>query len=166
MSTKSFLLSLISVAIFLSFYYTYSNYFSKKDKVINQTNSITLNAKNSDKNEVLYTLPKGEQIYSISHGKNVSGPKASQIIFNPLAYEIGQSQKVKIIFPESENVNSVVLYINTDNHENQKLILSKDPKANTWTGEWIPSDTIKSRYSVKITATGLAGEYINTMNFL
>lgn len=164
MTTKNFLLSLFFIFLTIAGFYLYTvNLRSQKDTPLTVDTSIG-NIKGES--VVIYNLPGGEQIYNVSHGEDVAGPKMSQIIYTPLSFKQGETQKIKIIFSEKEVVGSVVVFITTDSKENQKVSFTKDSKTNTWVGEWTPEDSIKTRYSVKIVAVGAAGEYNNTMYFL
>ena len=167
MSTKSFFILLVSVIIFLFGYYSYIDY-SKKQANQNFKNK-TFEVNSSDQkilNSELYKLPEGEQIYSISHGKDTPGPKASQIIYSPLSFKVGDKQKIILIFPEKEVVSAATLYLTTDTKTDQMLVLNKDLKENFWFVEWTTNDTVKVRYIVKITVIGPSGEYNNVMKIL
>lgn len=168
MTTKNFTISLTLVLLIVFGYYVYAN--NLKTNITTEQTATTVDDTQPKANnlsvQTTYVLPAGEQTYNVSHGEEVAGPKMSQIVYSPLAFESGQDQKIKIVFPENEVVGSVVLFVNTDNKENQKVTLKKESKTNTWVGDWTPEDSIKTRYSVKIVAVGTAGEYNNTMYFL
>ncbi|OGD83312.1 hypothetical protein A2572_03575 [Candidatus Collierbacteria bacterium RIFOXYD1_FULL_40_9] len=169
MTTKTFITLSLTAIAFITIYYGHLKYLKN-----HSTNTISVdvdqysNTTSDDQllSSVKYNLPEGDQTYAVSHGKNTTGPKMSQIIFEPLAFKNNEKQKIKIIFPEKEVVGSVVVFITTDNKENQKVTFTKDSKTNTWTGEWVTNDSVKSRYSAKIIAVGSSGEYNNIMYFL
>lgn len=167
MSTKNFLISLVIIITGIIGYYSYRNLL--KTKNLFNTEQFVDAAKNPNTSlntKTIYELPQGEHVYNASHGQNTSGPKMSQIIFSPLSFEKGDTQKIKIIFPETEGVGSVIIFVTTDTKDSQKITFTKDSKINTWYGEWITNDSVKTRYSVKIVAVGSSGEYNNTMYFL
>lgn len=116
----------------------------------------------------VYKLPEGEQSYSITHGKKTEGPKASGITFSPLSFKKGETQKITVYFPISENVSSAVIFFNTDNKEKQKVTLKKVEATGSevWSGSWIPDDTIITKYSANLYFVGSAGTYNSVMNFL
>ena len=164
--TSSKVISLSIIAIFAPISY-FVLFFTRPKLTEKETsNNSDINFEQIGPRSNNYVLPEGDQRYNVSHGMETKGPKMSQIVYAPLSFKQGETQKIKIVFPEKEVVGSVVVFITTDNKENQKVSFTKDSKTNTWTGEWIPEDTIKSRYSVKIIAVGSGGEYNNTMYFL
>lgn len=138
--------------------------------------SINNNEEQSDRNkpEIVienlvssYTLPKGTQVYSVSHGDSVKGPRMSQVTYSPLSIDLGDKQIIKISFPNDQVVSSGVLFITTDNLENQKVTLKKSDQAdNSWSAEWVSNDTASRRYNVRIYIVGPNGTYDNTMTFL
>lgn len=115
-----------------------------------------------------YKLPIGEQIYEINHGELVEGPRAQRISYNPLAIEPGETQTITVSFPDTENVSSGVIFITTDNLENQKVTLKKtsDKTANVWEGAWTPGDTIRKRYNIRLYFIGQSGTYNSLVNFI
>lgn len=168
MTTKNFLISLLFIFLITGCFYLYTtklkntNPISLSDGATTEDNSFNLTSEVASN----YVLPSGNQTYNVSHGKEVTGPKMSQIIFNPLSFGNGATQKIIMTFPEKEVVGSAVVFVTTDTMENQKITFTKDSKTNTWTGEWKPTDTINKRYYVRIYLVGPSGTYDNTMYFL
>lgn len=163
MTLKKLLLLILLIILVTGLYYVYV-----KSKTGNQTPiSITdVSEKNSSDelkivNSVPYKLPPGEQVYNISHGDKVVGPRAGKISYNPLSIVSGQSQTITVTFPQTEKVSSAVIFIDTDNLEKQKLTLQKtnDGSSNIWTGTWTPVDTINNRYRVRFYFVGSSGTY-------
>lgn len=173
MNTKSFLISILVVSLIVLGYYGYqtTKEETKSPEEITQNNSKTQeNNTVTPKVENLvtsYKLPEGEQVYNVSHGKEVVGPKAKQVSFSPLSINPGDKQTIKLVFPKDEQVSSGVIFVTTDNKENQKINLTKtDKNKDEWVGSWTVDDTISKRYNIRLYLVGPAGTYNNVMSFL
>lgn len=174
MNTKTFIISVITIALFLSGYYLYQNNSLKnlfKKVSIDTNDSQVTTDKNSPQATpeqiTTYTLPEGDQTYNISHGKTVQGPKASSIVYSPLNIKPNTSQTITVTFPKGEAVNSAIIFITTDNQQDQKVILVKPQnKEGEWTGTWTPTDTITKTYNARLYFVGPSGTYNNIMTFL
>lgn len=174
MNTKKLIISILTVTLFLSGYYLYQNnslknLFKKVSIVTNDSQA------NTDKNSsqatleqiTTYTLPEGDQTYIISHGKTVQGPKATNIIYSPLNIKKDTPQTITVTFPKAESVNSVIVFITTDNQQDQKVTLAKSQgKDGEWSGTWTPTDTITKTYNARLYFVGPTGTYNNIMTFL
>lgn len=175
MTLKKILILLLSIFFLTGLYYIYlqkqnGNLNSFLTNTKEDTNETSLASMDDLKiiNEIdNYKLPEGEQVYNISHGEEVKGPKAEKISYNPLVITPGKDQTITITFPSSETVSSGVIFVTTDNLEKQKLTLKRvDQKSNTWSGTWTPSDTANKRFSATLYLLGPTGTYNNTMTFL
>lgn len=116
-----------------------------------------------------YHLPQGEQVFNISHGTEVVGPKAKNISYNPLAIEPNKPQTFTVTFPPTEVVSSGVIFVTTDNKENQRVSLkhlSTGTPENVWSGTWTPTDTINKRYSIRLYFVGQSGTYNSLVSFI
>lgn len=174
MNTKTFIILVLTLTLFLSGYYLYqngllNNLFQKTSATKNE--SQVTNNKNSTQDTsdqiTVYTLPEGDQAYTISHGKTVQGPKATNIVYSPLNIKTDSSQTITVTFPKGEAVNSAIVYITTDNQQDQKVTLAKSQgKEDEWTGTWTPTDTITKTYNARLYFVGPTGTYNNVMTFL
>lgn len=171
MTIKNLLLLLLLILLSLLSYF----YFGKIKFSTNKSTSKSISLENQKKetdqviNQVKnYQLPSGEQTYNLSHGIDVVGPKATQIIFNPLRAKRGEEQTISVTFPVTEKVTSAELSFNTDSVSNQKVSLQKtpDPKTNTWSATWEFGDNANSKYNVELLFVGVSGSYKNVMRFL
>lgn len=174
MNTKTFVISILTVTLFLSAYYLYQNgsinSLFKKVSVGKSDSQVT-----TDKNSpqaapeqiTVYTLPEGDQAYTISHGKTVQGPKATNIVYSPLNIKQNTPQNIAVTFPKGEVVNSAVVFVTTDNQQDQKVTLAKSQgKDGEWSGTWTPTDTITKTYNARLYFVGPTGTYNNIMTFL
>lgn len=181
MTLKQLLIIILTAILIVGGYYTvklvephYKTFFSTQEKQL----IVSENPQPADKegevnslkivNEVdSYRLPSGDQLYNISHGDEVEGPRAEKIEYSPLAFEPNKLQTITVTFPDKEEVSSGVIFITTDRLENQKVTLKKlDDSKNEWQGEWVPTDTINTRYNARLYFVGSSGTYSNVMNFL
>jgi len=174
MTLKKLLLLLLLIILVTGVYYVYL-----KSKIVDQTPiSITdvseespdsiSNSSQEIINKVPYKLPAGEQVYNLSHGDKVVGPRAGKISYNPLPIVPDRPQTITVTFPQTEKVSSAVIFIDTDNFEGQKLNLQKtnDSASNIWAGTWTPKDTNHNRYRVRFYFVGPAGTYNAVSNIL
>lgn len=171
MTTKTLIYSLLFISLVIGGFYFYANRLRNQNNLsTSYENTISTpqdNATNPTNDIVVtYSLPKGKQVYNVSHGKETKGPKMTTITYDPLTFKSGDKQTFSITLPKEEVVSSGVLFITTDNKENQKITLSKNTQDNTWTGEWTTNDSIDKRYTVRIYLVGPSGTYDNTMYFL
>lgn len=173
MSTKNFLILFTCVLTVLAGYYGYEvikdkNKLDTKDQAVNTAQAAESNSMPKIENLVnSYRLPEGDQTYTISHGKVVKGPKATKIAYSPLAIKSNTSQTITVIFPKGEVVSSAIVFITTDNQQDQKVTLVKSQsKEGVWAGTWTPTDTINKTYNARLYFVGPSGTYNNIMTFL
>ncbi len=171
MTIKNLLLFLLLILLSLLSYFYFGKIKFASNKSAPQSISVESPKKETDQviNQVKnYQLPAGEQTYNLSHGTDVVGPKATQIIFNPLRVKKGEKQTISVIFPVTEKVTSAELSFNTDSASNQKVSLQKtpDPKTNIWSATWEFGDSANSKYNVELLFVGVSGTYKNIMRFL
>lgn len=60
-------------------------------------------------------IPTGKQIYYLGHGKNVKGPKTSQVVIDPLDPSVGKTQIVTVKITHTSPITSVKATLETDN---------------------------------------------------
>lgn len=168
MTLKTIPITLLTTLIILAGYYGYKKYIPTKDTSIPTTSDVDAIVTNPKiVNEFdNFKLPEGEQVYNITHGNEVKGPKASQISYKPLSIIRGKKQTITVTFPATEVVSSAIIFLTTDNLEDQKLVLEQVKKTNTWSGSWIVTDTINKRYSARLFFVGPSGTYNIVSTFI
>lgn len=93
-------------------------------------------------------IPSGKQIYNLSHGKNVIGPRISQVIIDPLDPSVGKTQVVTVKIAHTSPVASVKATLKTDNI-NKTYTFKHVAGSNTdgtWQASWIIEDSYDYTY--------------------
>lgn len=177
MTLKNLLISLLLIIFVFGAYKIFLDVKSGKIKLARTSNTEQKDTPKEKTEEVTgpkivnevknYKLPSGIQVYNMSHGEKVVGPRAEKISYDPLSIVAGQAQTITVTFPVKEQVSSAILFITTDNLEDQKLTLEKVPETpGLWAGTWSPTDTINSRYNVRLYFVGPTGTYNTVSTFL
>jgi hypothetical protein len=106
-------------------------------------------------------IPSGRQIYNVSNGSNVVGPKMQKIILDPQTPTPQEKQTVTITVKNNSPLTEAMAYIKTDNRElGYPLTLIEGTKTDsTWQGSWKISDTYDHTYSIRFDLKSSTGEY-------
>jgi hypothetical protein len=93
-------------------------------------------------------LPSGRQIYNLSHGENVKGPRMSQVIIDPLDPLAGGTQIVTVKIAHTSPVTDAKATLKTDNMDKTytlKRIAGSDTDG-TWQASWKMEDSYDYTY--------------------
>lgn len=110
-----------------------------------------------------YKLPRGAQSYTITSGKDVKGPKITNVVIDPLDPKNGTKQTFKVTVESP--VTSAAVTVHTDNKETNvdlKLV-SGDSTKGVYQGSWIVDDSYDYVYAFTYVIKGPDGVYDNTM---
>ena len=93
-------------------------------------------------------IPSGKQVYNLSHGENVKGPKMSQVIIDPLDPSAGITQVVTIKIAHTSPVTSVKATLETDNTDKTYTFerIAGSNTDGTWQASWIIEDSYDYTY--------------------
>jgi hypothetical protein len=93
-------------------------------------------------------LPSGRQIYNLSHGENVNGPKISQVIIDPLDPSVGGTQIVIIKITHTSPVTKAEATLETDNMDKTYILdrVAGSDTDGTWQASWKTEDSYNRTY--------------------
>ncbi|MCK4588474.1 hypothetical protein KAT60_01525 [Candidatus Woesebacteria bacterium] len=88
-------------------------------------------------------IPSGRQIFNLSHGKSVKGPRISQLIVDPLNPFVGGTQIVTVKIAYTSPITEVKARLDTDSMNKSytfKRIAGSDTDG-TWQASWKMEDS-------------------------
>jgi len=106
-------------------------------------------------------LPAGKQIYKISHGSGVKGPKLQEVTIEPLTPAVGETQTVTATIKHESPVTEASLILESDTQTNTfplKLI-SGTTTDGTWQGSWQMPEAYLYNYFLKFSLKSATGDY-------
>jgi hypothetical protein len=106
-------------------------------------------------------LKKGEEIYNISQGAGITGPKIAKLYLNPLDLKKGQKQTLKVQIIDDDPIVTVSVTVEGDEKTTQlpPLVLTEGTASSGWwQTEWTLDDPVDYRYIITIEATSQAGQ--------
>ena len=112
-------------------------------------------------------IPSGRQIYNISHGKDVKGPKMSQVIVDPLDPSVGGTQIVTVKIAYTSPITDVKATLETDNMNKTytfKRIAGSDTDG-TWQASWKMEDSYDYTYYLFFKLASEADTYEGGLTF-
>ena len=86
-----------------------------------------------------YPLPTGPQTYRVGHGKDVKGPKMTEVTFDPFDPKVGGKQTITVKAAHTSPIKRVAITLETDNGQTvlYPLTLIEGTETNgTWQGSW------------------------------
>lgn len=97
-------------------------------------------------------LPKGKQVYSFSHGKDVFGPKPVQMTVSPIDPKLNQDQTVLVTVSHHIPVTKTTLTLVTDTKSQQTPLtfVKKEGNLEYWEATWKMMDTYNRQYQINI----------------
>ncbi|MBU1326794.1 DUF11 domain-containing protein [Patescibacteria group bacterium] len=106
-------------------------------------------------------IPGGKQVYNVSNGDKVVGPKISQITLDPQTPTPDETQTVTIKVKNDSPVTETSVYIQTDNNELKHVLKLIEGTATdgTWQGSWKITDTYNYNYYFRFNLISATGEY-------
>lgn len=110
-------------------------------------------------------LPTGIQEYTLSHGKDVKGPKPSKVIFNPLSPKVGESLTLSVQVGNDSPVTDASVTLQTDSKAQAyplKLV-SGDATNGTWQTLININDSYLYMYAFRFVFKSSTGTYDNVM---
>lgn len=112
-------------------------------------------------------IPDGRQVYNVSHGNNVVGPKIQKIIIDPQTPAPKEKQTVTIVITNDSPLTEATAYIKTDNREvgHRLALIEGNLNNGTWSASWRITDTYDHTYSIRFDLKSPTGEYNNGMVF-
>ena len=130
----------------LGIYLYLSNYFS--DRELSETSSTDQAEAEAEATPkpIIKPLPTGKQIYNYSHGKNVVGPKPTQVIIDPIDPKTGDTQTLTITLPHDKPVTNTKATLITDN-ESTAINLTKELE-DTYVANWRMTDSYDYKYQI------------------
>ncbi len=108
-------------------------------------------------------IPGGKQVYNVSNGPKVVGPKIQQITLDPQIPSPKDTQTVTITVKHDSPVTEATAYVETDNTVSKypmKLIQGTTTDG-TWQGSWKINDTYNYNYYIRFDLKSATGEYNN-----
>lgn len=107
-------------------------------------------------------IPKGQQVFTISQGRDMTGPLFVRGVVSNFATAQNTKQTVKIYFSKERAVQTVAGSLKTDT-KSTPITMSKaadEEGFEVWLGEWMLSDTVEKELSMSFTATGPTGNSV------
>lgn len=116
---------------------------------------------------LVVSLPSGPQTYKFSHGKEVLGPKTSELTLDPLTPQNGQTQTLTLQASHTSPITSVSVEVITDNQTTPHALTqsSGDELDGTWSGSWTIDDSYDYTYGLRLMLSSADHNYDNTMWF-
>ena len=93
-------------------------------------------------------LPSGKRIYNGSHGSDVTGPKPTQIIIDPIDPEIGDKQTLTLKIPHDKPIINATAVLVTDNQHHHFTLINTS--SDLWNTEWEAKDTYDYNYQIQL----------------
>lgn len=112
-------------------------------------------------------LPSGKQIYNLSHGENVVGPKISQVIVDPLDPSVGGTQIVTIKITHTSPVIEAKATLETDNMSKTYTFerIGGVDTDGTWQASWKMEDSYDQNYYLSFKLTSETDTYEGGLTF-
>lgn len=112
-------------------------------------------------------IPSGKQTYYLSHGKNVKGPKISQVIVDPLDPSVGKTQVVTVKIAHTSPVINVKATLETDNMNKTYTFkhIAGSNTDGTWQTSWIIEDSYDYTYYLSFRLTSEADTFEGGLTF-
>jgi hypothetical protein len=132
--------------------------FINKDKLTSQNNTAVTPTPTPGP---IKSISSGKQIYNVSHGSAVKGPKIQQVTIDPQTPAPKEKQTVTLVIKNDSPLTEAVVYIQTDNRELSfplKLI-EGNTQNGTWQGTWGISDTYNYTYYLRFNLKSPTGDY-------
>lgn len=106
-------------------------------------------------------LPGGKQVYNVSNGPKVIGPKIQQITLDPQTPSLEATQTVTIKVKNDSPVTEAIAYVQTDNKELRHImnLIQGTTTDGTWQASWKMSDTYNYTYYIRFDLKSATGEY-------
>jgi len=164
----SIFLILILLTLAISALYLYQDKFEVRKEEERKISLTTTPAEiQPSPTPTLKPLPSGRQIYILSHGKDVKGPKINKVVIDPLDPKVGKSQKVTVTIKYPEPVVSAKATLKTDNKESPHLLtkISGGGEESVWEGSWIVDDSYNYNYYLFFEITSTVDSYKGGLTF-
>ncbi len=112
-------------------------------------------------------LPTGKQVYYLSHGKNVKGPKIGQVTIDPLDPAVGETQVVTVKITHTSPVTSVKATLETDNMNKTYTFKRIDGTETdgTWQASWKMEDSYDYTYYLPFKLTSAVDIFEGGLTF-
>lgn len=106
-------------------------------------------------------IPGGKQVYEVSSGKKVVGPKIQEITIDPQTPTSKETQTVTITVKNDSPVTEAIVYIQTDNKELRHVLklIGGTATDGTWSASWRMTDTYNYNYYFRFNLKSATGDY-------
>lgn len=114
----------------------------------------------------MYLAP-GKQTYNISHGENVTGPKPTKAIIDPIDPAKNQATTITIDITSDSNLTKSDIIIVTDNQQTPLTLklISGDQLNGTWQVKTKINDTYLYTYKLNFNLQNTSGTYTGGLTF-
>lgn len=142
------------------------NAIKEKYQAATTTGSRTKDKKPSPSPSPMYLAP-GKQTYNISHGSNVTGPKPTKAIIDPIDPAKNQEMTITIDITSDSNVTKSGIKILTDNNTilSELQLISGDKQNGTWQTKLKINDTYLYTYLLNFDLQSNSGNYTGGLTF-
>lgn len=109
---------------------------------------------------IVRALPKGEQTFTITQGKEMNGPLFVKGAVSDFATAKNVKQTVKVYFDKSRSAQSMTATLQTD-AKTTPITMTKQPDQEgleVWMGEWMLLDTNNVNMAMNFEAINLSGK--------
>lgn len=112
-------------------------------------------------------IPGGKQVYTVSNGSDVAGPKIQEVTIDPQTPKSSETQTVTITVKNDSPVTEATAIIQTDHNQykNSLKLISGTATNGIWQGSWSITDTYNYTYAILFDLKSSTGEYNNGMRF-
>jgi hypothetical protein len=110
-------------------------------------------------------IPSGKQVYNVSTGAKVAGPKIQQVTLDPQTPAADQSQTVTMTITNDTPITEGIVTLQTDTKEQIRVLklISGTKTDGTWQVTWKFADTYDRNYAILFDIKSPSGEYKNGM---
>lgn len=114
-----------------------------------------------------YPLPQGKQVYRLSHGKSVTGPKMTEVTVDPFDPKIGEKQTYTVKINHTSPVISATLELQTDNNIKTYNLdrIDGTPTSGTWQVTITTDDVHFYKYYAQFDLKSATDEYKGGLTF-
>ena len=154
------LIFLVSLGLYLVFN-NYFSYFSDREFFeIDSSDQAT-------PKPTVKPLPTGKQVYNYSHGKDVAGPKPTQVVIDPIDPKSGGTQFLSVKIGDATPVQKANIILKTDNQEVEyPLVLAEEGDGfGIWTANWEMNDSYEYTYKIDIVIYGITETFSGGLTF-
>jgi hypothetical protein len=112
-------------------------------------------------------IAQGVQIYNMSHGPLMTGPKISEVKIDPFDPKMGQKQTVTVQIKHGSPITSVKARLDSDNKKTEYVFnkIEGSDTDGTWQGSWDTTDTHDYTYYLYFDLQSATGEFKGGLTF-